>query len=144
LKAYLDTSVVIAWLLEGSRELERLAGYEEVASSRLLWIETTRTLDRAVRSGQITDSDGITARLAFENMASGLTRLRLTEGVLSRASEGFPTIIRTLDALHLSTALAWAEGASRDAVCVWSFDSQLNLCARAMGFTVEFLSLKRV
>lgn len=140
MKAYLDTSVVLAWLLEGSRELERLSEYEEVASSRLLWIETARSLDRAVRSGQITDRDGIEARLAFESMVTGLTRLRITESVLSRASEGFPTIIRTLDALHLSTALAWAEGSSRDSIWLWSYDTQLNLCAKAMGFQVEFLS----
>jgi len=73
-------------------------------------------------------------------MATGLTRLRMTEGVQERASEGFPTIIRTLVALHMSTALAWAEGSSRDSIRLWSFDSQLNLCAKAMGFQVEFLS----
>ncbi len=139
MKAYVDTSLVLAWLLEGSTAIERLSEFEEVASSRLLWIETARSLDRAVRSGQITDQDGIVARLAFENMAIGLTRLRLTEGVLSRAAEGFPTIIRTLDALHLSSAIAWAEGSSRDSISVWSFDNQLNLCAKAMGFQVEFL-----
>jgi predicted nucleic acid-binding protein len=138
-KAYLDTSVVLSWLLEGSRDMERLADYEEVASSRLLWIETARTLDRAVRSGQITDSDGIQARLAFERMARGLTRLKLTESVLSRAAEGFPTIIRTLDALHLSTAIAWAEGSSRESIKLWSHDKQLNFCAKALGFEVEFL-----
>jgi predicted nucleic acid-binding protein len=138
-KAYLDTSLVLDWLLEGSTAIERLSEFEEVASSRLLWIETVRTLDRAVRSRQITDRDGIEARIAFENMARGLTRLRLTEAVLSRASEGFPTIIRTLDALHLGTALAWAEGSTRESISLWSLDAQLNLCAKALGFQVEFL-----
>ena len=56
------------------------------------------------------------------------------------SDEGFPPIIRTLDALHMSTALAWAEGSSRDAIRLWSFDNQMNLCAKAMGFQVEFIS----
>jgi hypothetical protein len=116
-----------------------LSDFDEVASSRFMWIETARTLDRAVRSGQITDRDGITARIAFESMVTGVTRLKLTERVLSRAAEGFPTIISTLDALHLSTAIAWSEGGARDSICMWSFDSQLNLCSKAMGFAVEFL-----
>jgi hypothetical protein len=64
---------------------------------------------------------------------------QITEDVQDRASEGFPTIIRTQDALHLSTTLAWAEGSSRDSIRLWSSDSQMNLCAKAMGFQVEFL-----
>jgi predicted nucleic acid-binding protein len=138
LKIYLDTSVMLGWLLEGRKELALIPMDSEVASSRLLWIETIRSLDRAVRSRQLSDGDGAFARIAFEQMSQGITRLSLTEAIQDRASQGFPTIIRTLDALHLSSAMAWSAGQEIRTIEIWSFDRQMNLCAQALGFSVRF------
>lgn len=138
MKIYLDTSVMLGWLLEGRTELSLIPAGYEVYSSRLLWIETLRGLDRAVRSRQISDNDGAVARIAFERMSLGISRLALTEEIQDRASQGFPTIIRTLDALHLSSAMALAPDHAYGTVEIWSFDNQMNLCARALGFSVRF------
>jgi len=103
------------------------------------WIETARVIDRAIRSGQLGEEDGASVRSSFEDMAEGIAKLGLTEGVLYRAAEAFPLTIRTLDALHLASALEWAgPGGQRD-IEVWSFDRQMNLCAASLGLRARFL-----
>jgi predicted nucleic acid-binding protein len=139
MKVYLDSSVMLAFLLEGRKELMGLPAAVTIGSSRLLWIETARVVDRAFRSGQLLDEDAAKVRVSFEKMAEGIVKLALSESVLDRAAGGFPVSIRTLDALHLAVALEWAgPGGCRD-LEVWSFDRQMNLCAAGLGFRVAFL-----
>ena len=139
MKVYLDSSVMLAFLLEGRKELLGLPTGVTLGSCRLLWIETARVVDRALRAGQLLDEDAAKVRVSFEKMAEGIVKLALSESVLDRAAGGFPVSIRTLDALHLAAALEWAgPGGCRD-LEVWSFDRQMNLCAAGLGFRVAFL-----
>lgn len=58
----------------------------------------------------------------------------LSERILQRASETFPTIVVTLDAIHLATALAIREVAPIDLLL--THDVQLGTAARSVGFSV--------
>ena len=141
MKVYLDTSLVLAYLLEGDRRLEAVPGHRVVASSRLLWVEVSRALERAVRQEQLSADDGVVARRAFVQLAKGITRLRLDERVLRRGESSYPLVVRTLDALHLATALVWSADDSPEDTEVWSLDRPMNLCAAALGFATPLLSM---
>ena len=93
---YLDTSVALAELLAEDRHPESdfwQAG--PFVSSRLLEYEVwTRVNRMGVNEGRADDVRQLLAGVAF---------LELAPPVLSRALEPFPTAVRTLDALHLSS-----------------------------------------
>ncbi len=59
----------------------------------------------------------------------------LTTKVLHRAAEPFPTLIGSLDALHLASALLVRE--QFDDLTFATHDQSLGLAARSMGFAVE-------
>ena len=55
------------------------------------------------------------------------------EDITIRHALNFPTVIATLDALHLSTALCHPKVNEAAAVSLFSNDRQMNLCAAALG-----------
>jgi predicted nucleic acid-binding protein len=138
-KVYLDTSVVLAYYLEGSKALEKVPRDASVGSSRLLWIEFARVLERAIRGNQLTPEQAIGIRRAFDGMSAGMDRLRLGEAVLRRAEGSFPLVVRSLDALHLASAAVWCDSDAPSELELWSLDRQMNLCAAAMGFATPLL-----
>ena len=93
---YVDTSVVLAALLAEGRRPSADFWAEPLISSRLLEFETWTRLN---------------ARRSPENVVEAAHRIvgcvalvEMTGIVLSRALEPFPVPVRTLDALHLSSA----------------------------------------
>ena len=56
----------------------------------------------------------------------------MTPHVRRRAAQAFPTIIGTLAAIHLATAILWAER-DPEPLVVFTMDAQLRTCARAAG-----------
>ena len=119
---YLDSSVVLAYLLAEDRHPPNSLWNEDLVSSRLLEYEVWNRIHvyrAAARRG--------------EEARTLLDRIQLVDmrpAVLSRALHAFPISIRTLDALHLATAEHLRE-AGQD---VWlaSFDERLLAGARAM------------
>lgn len=106
---YLESSAALAWLLGESQSLEVIAKVDEadaVVTSVLTLLETQRTLIRAERQGLVTAGEcqklgGILARAG-----SGWILMEISEQVRERAARAFPAEpVRTLDALHLATAL---------------------------------------
>ena len=144
MKHYLDSSVVLAWLLEGIDALASLESETEVGSSRLLWVEVSRVLHRALQTGRMDAVLATEARHNFARFAAGLNQIRLTEAVLDRASGPYPLVIRTLDAMHLASAELWLSpdrGPSGAAnLSVWTMDRQMNLYAAQLGFSTPLLA----
>jgi hypothetical protein len=58
----------------------------------------------------------------------------MDDKVLQRAGETFPTVVGTLDAIHLASALSIREFDNLDAVL--THDLQLGTVARSLGFNV--------
>ena len=106
---YLESSAALAWLLGESRSLEVIAKVDEadtVVTSVLTLLETQRALIRAERqniltAGQCNKLSGMLARAS-----SGWVLMEISQPVRERAARAFPAEpVRTLDALHLATAL---------------------------------------
>jgi predicted nucleic acid-binding protein len=135
---YLDTSVVLAWLLEGSEVLAPLQGSRQVASSRLLWTEVARGLYRALQTERLSAAATAAAQHRFARIGSRIATIRLTEPVLRRAEGPYPVLIRTPDAIHLASAEQWLNAeypaGEPGRISVWSLDSRMNQCAALLGF----------
>jgi predicted nucleic acid-binding protein len=106
---YAESSAVLAWLMdgaEGSRVRELLSGAEAVVASDLTLIECDRVVIRAAVLGELTEADAADRRAYLTTAASHWHVLRIGPEVVDRARQPFPNEpIRTLDALHLASAL---------------------------------------
>jgi len=132
---YLDTSVVLRILFR-ERNPVRIWGKWTRAYSSSLWrTEAFRTVDRLRLAGDLSDRDVSELVSQIGIVHETLAVVPVTEAILRRASEAFPTVIGTLDALHLSSALAIREMESIDLFL--THDQQLGIAAQSLGFHVE-------
>jgi hypothetical protein len=103
-------------------------------SSNLWRIEALRNVDRLRLSGDLSDGEVADLVRDIRIINETLAIYPLSERILQRASETFPTIVGTLDAIHLSTALAIRELEPIDLLI--THDAQLGTAARSLGFSV--------
>lgn len=103
-------------------------------SSELTLTECLRTIDRGrIRLG-LTDDETSRSRFVVHEMVRAFTLIRLDPVVLERAAQPFPTLLGTLDAIHLASAvLARPEF---DLLSLATHDQALATAATAMGFEV--------
>ncbi len=125
---YLDASALVK-LATPEPETEALRAHcarcETRVSSRLATLEVMRALQRrGVESAALADAVG----LAF----TGLAFVELDEAIAERASRLGPPTLRSLDAIHLASALALAD--ELDALI--TYDAGLADAARAAGLEV--------
>jgi predicted nucleic acid-binding protein len=75
------------------------------------------------------------SREAIELLTANIELIALTEQVLERAATAFAVPLKTLDAIHLATALLWREKNQTD-LAFATHDTTLARAARAAGFEV--------
>jgi len=136
--AYAESSAVVAWLLgerRGEEVRRALAHSERVVSSTLTQVECARTLARGVASGRVGRGDELAALRLLDEAVARWVVLEMSGRVLTRARGTFPVEpVRTLDALHLATAMVFRE-ALPDLVVV-SMDDRIRANAEALGLPV--------
>jgi uncharacterized protein with PIN domain len=139
LTLYAESSAVLAWLLGEARAesvREALASAGSVIASDLTLVECERVLLRAVALGELSEAEAASRRASLSGAASSWTMLRVSADVVDRARRRFPQEpVRTLDALHLASALV-AKGAVADLELL-SLDEPVRANARALGFEVH-------
>ena len=119
---YIDSSVVLAQLFAENRQPSATLWDQVLVSSRLLEYEVW---NQALARSQRPDRISIVALLGKVDMTE------LSELALRRALEPFPAPVRTLDALHLATAVFL--NAESDPVRLASYDTRMLNAARALG-----------
>jgi predicted nucleic acid-binding protein len=101
----------------------------------VLWrVEALRTVDRLRLTHEISDSEVAVLVREIQVTHETFAIHPVTTQILQRASETFPTVVGTLDAIHLATALSIRELENID--CLLTHDSQLAIAARSLGFEV--------
>ncbi len=128
---YAESSAVLSWLLG---EIDgQLAG--EALRSASFVIASQLTLTECEHLGRLTAKRAAEVRAAFRQAARSWFILHLTDEIFDRAQQPFPEEpIRTLDALHLATAL--------DAIRlvpgtkILTLDRRVRRCGRALGLEV--------
>lgn len=135
---YAESSAVLSWLLgepTGARIKEILAAAEFVVTSDLTLVECDRTFHRGQSSGRLTDLSLTEHRDELARVAAGWVLLSLDDDVIARARETFPDEpIRSLDALHLATALGVCRLVPETVLL--SLDGRVRGCAQKLGIEV--------
>jgi predicted nucleic acid-binding protein len=133
---YAETSAVLRWLLgqpSGDAVRDELARAERVATSALTGVECERALARL--AGAVADEARAAARTLLHEAVRHWTLVEIDTAIRARAGQPFPVEpLRTLDALHLATALELESAIGP--VQVLSTDDRLTSNARALGLAV--------
>jgi len=136
-RVYVDSSVVLRHILNGDPALGAAASASDVVgSSDLLAIECQRVLQRERMAGHLDDRQYSEAVLLLEAILERLTLIEMGPAVKRRAAGPFPTVIGTLDAIHLASALLWQETEPEMDLRILTQDRQLALCARSLGLRI--------
>lgn len=125
---YLDSSAIVKLIVpepETPALVETLRSDSETASSVLARVEVLRAVRRVGARRAVADrAESILHRMAL---------VRLEEGVVTAASTLSPLELRTLDAIHLATALSLGSSIAG----LITYDERLASAARAAGLTVQ-------
>ena len=136
---YSDSSAVLSWLFgepEGEAVREVLAAADSVLASDLTLVECDRVILRAHAAGRISETQAADLRGLLVATAAHWHLLRLDAEVVERARRPFPAEpIRTLDALHLASALV-ARSTLPDLVLL-SLDERMRAAGQGLGFTLR-------
>jgi uncharacterized protein len=125
--AYLDTSAFVKLIVaepESAALRRAVSRWPQRASSTLLRTETIRALRRSGNSGQLP---------AARRLLRGVSMIRVDEPLLDRAADLEPGELRTLDAIHLASALEIGQ----DLGVMIAYDVRLKAAAQAYGLAVE-------
>jgi predicted nucleic acid-binding protein len=122
---YVDTSALLKRLFAEDESAavrailrQRNADGDLVASSELAWVEVARAVLRA----EVIDVD-----TAIRDACAGISRYPLSSVVMSRARRIGPPTLRSLDAIHLASAI------SLGVTELLTFDRRLAQAAESLG-----------
>jgi predicted nucleic acid-binding protein len=130
---YVDASVLLR-VIQGT--VGSLPSWRDVdpVSSVLIRVECLRVIDRARARHGGDDLTSAAHRSAVLETLNTFSLAPITDSVLERASDPFPTALSTLDAIHLATALQLRE--LEPHLEFATHDQELAIAAQAVGFTV--------
>lgn len=132
MRTYVESSVLLRRILDEPGSLVSWTRISDPFTSELTRIECLRTLDRARVQRRIDDRALAQARRTVLRTIEGFTIVELDERIKDRAADPFPTLVRTLDAIHLATALA-VRGDGND-LALATHDRELAIAAESLGF----------
>lgn len=136
---YAESSGVLAWLLDEApsgtvRQL--LAAADVVVASDLTLIECDRVLLRAAAVGELSEADSADRRAYLTAAAAHWHILRIGPDIVERARQPFPgDPIRTLDAIHLASALV--ARSTIPGLELLSLDDRIRKTARRLGLRLR-------
>jgi hypothetical protein len=139
MRIYAESSAVLAWLLgeDAAPTVREILGRAElVIASDLTLLECDRVLIRAVAVAEIEEAAAADRRAHLNAAAAHWHVLRLSTDIVDRARHPFPVgPIRTLDAIHLASALAARSGVA--GVELLSLDDRVRRAGAQLGFRLQ-------
>jgi predicted nucleic acid-binding protein len=135
---YAESSAVLAWLLDenSAAEVRRsLAAADIIVASDLTLIECDRVVLRAAALRELTEAEAADRRAHLTSAASHWHILRVAPEIVERARQPFPgEPIRTLDAIHLATALV--ARAAVAGLTLLSLDNRVRNAGKKLGLDI--------
>lgn len=135
---YLDSSIVLRRLFRQKPAFSHWGQWDIAVSSELLLVEAMRSIDRLRLDGRLVDEDVAACVQTLHEILSLTETIAISQTVLYRASMAYPTMIGTLDAIHLSSALLYKESTGKELVFL-THDRQLGNAALSVGLAVDGL-----
>ncbi len=133
--AYVDSSVILRFVLQQPDPLTALLDCDDRVTSYLTEVECLRAIEAARLRRQLSiDESGERRQVAYRHLRR-MRRLMPALSILRRAGEPYAVALKTLDAVHLATALMWRDRRAPGLVFA-THDRQLGRAALALGFEV--------
>jgi hypothetical protein len=126
---YLDSSVALARVFSEPQAPPELFWQQQLVSSRLLEFEVWNRVHAYRLAGTHTNE--------ATTLLLGVRVLEMNRPILSRALEPWPAPVRTLDALHLATAIYLLQ--QGEPIELASYDGRLIAAAQALGLPLAAL-----
>lgn len=134
--AFVDTSVVLRQVLGERGAYPRLEKFDKLYASELMRVEALRTIDR-LRIQNAWPQEEVALRVRLLAAVSALINLvPIQQPILRRASEPFQTIVGTLDAIHISTAVL-AQEQLKKSLLFLTHDERQGFAAEAAGLEAQ-------
>lgn len=130
---YLDSSVVLRPLLDQPQQLSSWGQWDAAYSSELMGVECRRVIDRLRLESVFDDKEVAETMERLAQIEMTIKRIRLTRSIVQAAAKTMPTIVKTLDAFHLVSAIAIRERRGIE-LSFATHDTQQATAARALGF----------
>ena len=135
MNVYVDSSVLLRVILGEPGRLRIWSKITSVVASELITLECLRTIDRARIRLRLADEEIADRRAAVLETIETFILVPVGPPVLERAAEPFPTMLGSLDAIHLASALLVRD--TFEDLSLATHDREFAVAARAMGFQVH-------
>jgi predicted nucleic acid-binding protein len=135
LPVYLDSSAIVKLVVsepETEALLQALAGWPERVSSSIAAAEVHRALWRARSSPSV--------RTRADKVLSAIALIHVDDAVLARAARLKDPLLRTLDAIHLASALSIGD----DPAAFVTYDGRLARAALRQRLPVEHPGIRQL
>ncbi|MBX3335904.1 MAG: type II toxin-antitoxin system VapC family toxin [Nitrospira sp.] len=136
--AYFDTSVIVKRYVKeaGSLATRRLLKRFQLLSSSIMPVEAMSAFSRRRASGDLTQRDFLAIRSRLRKDQAYWELVEVSETVLLEAEDLVEkTNVRTLDAIHLASAIVF-QSESGLTIAFITGDAKQRDAARMLGFTV--------
>jgi len=133
---YLDTSAVLRHLLGQPGRLQDFGKWQAAYTSELMGVEARRVFDRMRLAGHLDDANLARAHRELARVEQAVGGILLTRAVLHRAALPMPTAVKTLDAIHLASAMLFREH-REESLLFATHDTNQARAAWALGFEVQ-------
>lgn len=105
--------------------------------SEILYLESCRYIDRTRIVRHLPDTEVAGMYDLLGEAIARMQRIPVSQTVLDRAATTFPTVVGSLDAIHLATALLWAADNPGEDFVFLTDDRGLALAARTCRLDVQ-------
>ncbi len=130
---YLDSTLVIRQLVGTKSPWQGWGAWDSAYASALMRTECYRTANLLRLSGKLDDAQRARLGSWIERVCESVTIVPVTDNVLRRAADAFPTAVGTTQAIHLATLLE-LQSAHGITCLVATADDELLRAAESMGF----------
>ncbi|HKS25154.1 MAG TPA: type II toxin-antitoxin system VapC family toxin [Thermoanaerobaculia bacterium] len=135
MKAYIDSSVLIRIAFRSPTPLAVWDEIDYYVSSVLLRLECARALQRLRFDNKYSVTQIIERRAAVALLTADMDLVEIREDIFDLAAGAFAAPLKTLDAIHLATAIALRDQNHLN-LAFATHDDMLARAARAAGFEV--------
>lgn len=130
--AYIDSSIILRHAVRDKAAFKDLEPYAAVAvTSTLTRVECFRVLDRFRLTREISETGIASAWQVVREFLASIKTVPINTAVVDLASQSFPIALKSLDAIHLASAILARNTAEARGIMI-THDVKLALAAQAM------------
>ena len=133
---FLESSVIVRVVVGQPRPLANWRDIMLPMASALVEIEVPRAIDSLRRGGKLTEAEAAKAAAEGREVMRACKLIEIAAAVRLRAAGPFAVPLRSLDAIHVATALLYRERHPEEAFSFATHDERVARAAQAHGLTV--------